>query len=466
MKRGWKLVHIVPIVLIVMLLSACKGGAERNELTNYIGKSVSTFERKSGIDLSELSSGVYQKEGVIQVMTSGKEVSAVTLLEKAEKYKVFGVTIGMKKEEADGLLVDSFGTEIAKKFSADQSTVTYSYLKDENELYITYDSSQETVLEISYYKSAAPKQKEDDVSVSSGNLMVSIGDTRVYYNEAMVYLKLAQEKYEKEYGKGVWQADILGNGNTFGSMLKEEVIHQLTELKIIKAEALKKEINLTEEELAEAASYAKDHFESLAQEEIDQYLITKELLTEVYSDNLLASKMFEMETINVDNNVSEEAAKQITVQDIVVYSSHFDLKGNKVTLSEEEKADAYEKIQNLAEQAKETTDFLTFAEANSEADTIEYTFGKGEAPKEYGDVFEQAALQLKTGEVSDIIVTENGWHIIYCVSDYNEDATIQVKERIIGERRNEMFMEIFSEWSEDYDVVINEEAWNKISFED
>ena len=186
----------------------------------------------------------------------------------------------------------------------------------------------------------------------------------------------------------------------------------------------------------------------------------------MYADNLLASKMFEMETINVDNNVSEEAAKQITVQDIVVYSSHFDLKGNKVTLSEEEKADAYEKIQNLAGQAKETTDFLALAEANSEADTIEYTFGKGEAPKEYGDVFEQAALQLKTGEVSDIIATENGWHIIYCVSDYNEDATIQVKERIIGERRNEMFMDIFSEWSEDYDVVINEEAWNKISFND
>lgn len=449
-----------------MLLSACKGGTERNELTNYIGKSVSTFERKSGIDLSELSSGVYQKEEVIQVMTSGKEVSAITLLEKAEKYKVFGVTIGMKKEEADGLLVDNVGTEIAKKFNADQSTVTYSYLKNDNELYITYNSEQETVIEISYYKSAAPKQEEDDTSVSSGNLMVSIGDTRVYYNEAMVYLRLAQEKYEKEYGKGIWQADILGNGNTFGSMLKEEVIHQLTELKIIKAEALKKEIILTEEELAEAASYAKDHFESLSQEEIDQYLITKELLAQVYADNLLASKLFEMETINVDNNVPEAAAKQITVQDIVVYSSHFDLKGNKVTLSEEEKADAYEKIQNLAEQVKETTDFLSLAETNSEADIIEYTFGKGEAPKEYGDVFEQAAFQLKTGEVSDIIETENGWHIIYCVSDYNEDATIQVKERIIGERRNEMFMEIFSEWSEDYDVVINEEAWNKISFED
>lgn len=466
MKKGWKLIQMVSIVLIVMLLSACKGSTERNELTNYIGKSVSTFERKSGIDLNELSSGVYQKEDVLQVMTSGKEVSAVTLLGKAEKYKVFGVTIGMKKEEADSLLVDNFGTEIAKKFGTDQSTVTYSYLKNENELYITYDSAQETVIEISYYKSAAPKQEEDDTSVSSGNLMASIGDTRVYYNEVMVYLKLAQEKYEKEYGKGIWQADILGNGNTFGSMLKEEVIHQLTELKIIKAEALKKEINLTEEELAEAASYAKDHFESLKQEEIDQYLITKELLTQVYADNLLASKMFEMETINVDNNVTEEAAKQITVLDIVVYSSHIDLKGNKVTLSEEEKADAYEKIQNLAGQAKETTDFLALAEANSEADTIEYTFGKGEAPKEYGDVFEQAAFQLKTGEVSDIIATENGWHIIYCVSDYNEDATIQVKERIIGERRNEMFMDIFSEWSEDYDVVINEEAWNKISFED
>jgi foldase protein PrsA len=451
-----------------MLLSACRVGAERYELTNYMGKSISSFERKSGAELTKQSNGVYLMEEVIQVLITEKDVSAITLLKNADKYSVFGVMIGMKKQEADQLLKDTFGAEIAKTINTDKNTITYSYLKKDKELYISYDLDQEMVAELSYYKVAntAPQEEVDEEPSNSGELMLVVGDTRVYYNEAMVYLKAAQDKYETDYGKDIWEADILDNGETFGNMIKREVINQITELKIIRAEAGKQEdeVTLAEEELAEAASYAKEHYEGLSQEDISRYLITQELLQQVYADNLLANKMFETLTINVDTEVPDEVAKQITVQDIVVYNTEFDAEGKQIALSEEEKAVAFEKIQNLLQQAKDTEDFNALAEANSEAETTEYTFGKGQAPKEYGDVFEETAFRLKTGEVSDIIATDYGWHILYCVSDYNDDATIQVKESIIDERRNEMFSELYSEWTKKYDVVVNDEAWNKITF--
>ncbi|MDD3240837.1 MAG: peptidylprolyl isomerase, partial [Lachnospira sp.] len=112
-----------------------------------------------------------------------------------------------------------------------------------------------------------------------------------------------------------------------------------------------------------------------------------------------------------------------------------------------------------------TDDFYSLAESNSEADTIEYTFGRSQGPKEYNSSFEQAAFTLKTGQVSGIITTDYGWHILYCVSDFNEDATIQVKESIIEERRNELFAELYTEWSSKYDVVINSEAWESVLFD-
>jgi foldase protein PrsA len=366
----------------------------------------------------------------------------------------------------DALLEESFGKEIAKTINSEKNVVTYTYLKNDKELYISYDVDKETVTELSYYvvDNSEKQDTEAQEQANSGELMAMIGDSKVYYNEAMVYLKSAQQKYEKDYGNSIWSADILGNGETFGNMIKDEVMNQITELKIICAEAAKEGITLSEEELSDANSYAKEHFDGLKAEDIDRYLITEELLRKIYAENLLAEKVFETKTINVDTEVSDQDAKQITVQQILIYSVEYDADGKKIDLSAEEKADAYEKVQNLLEQAKTTDDFHSLAEANSEADTIEYTFGRGEGPKDYSAAFEKAAFTLKTGQVSDIISTDYGWHILYCVSDNNEDATIQKKEEIIDKRRSEMFADLYTEWSKEYDVIVNSEAWKAIPF--
>jgi foldase protein PrsA len=248
-------------------------------------------------------------------------------------------------------------------------------------------------------------------------------------------------------------------------MIKEEVINQITELKIIGAQAAKEGITLSEEELADANAYAKEHFEGLTSEDIDKYLITEELLRQIYADNLLAEKTFEHFTINVDNKVSDLDSKQIKIQQILINSVSYDSEGKPIELSAEDKSAAFEKVKTLLEQAKTTEDFRSLAEANSEAETIEYTFGRGEGPEEYSESFEQAAFTLKTGQVSDIITTDYGWHILYCVSDYDEDATTQRKEEIISQRRSELFAKLYEEWTANYDVVVNSEAWNTISFE-
>lgn len=452
---------------MMVMFTACRAGAQRYELSNFIGKSVSSFEKKSGLKLVKQENGIYLAEGIAQVMVPEKEVTSVTLLENAGEYTVFGVKIGMTKTETDQLLYDSFGKEVTKTINSDNNSVTYSYLKSEKELYISYNIDSNTVIGLSYYKVEASDQKDSEQEpVNAGELVAMVGDTKVYYNEAMVYLKSAQENYENSYGKGIWNADILGNGETFGKMLKSEVINQITELKIIRSEAEKMGITLTEEEQAEADSYAKEHYDGLTQEDKDKYLVTEEVLRQVYADNLLANKVFENKTINVDTNVSDQDAKQITVQDILIYSTDFDEKGNKVPFTAEEKEAAYEKVQSLYEQAKTTDDFYSLAEANTQADSIEYTFGKGGAPKDFSPVFEQACFNLKTGQISEIISTDYGWNIIYCVSDFNDDATIQVKESIIEQRRNDIFSQLYSEWSKEYDVVINNEVWDTISFED
>ena len=465
MRNSRKIINLFVVLILMLTLAACRVGAESYELTNYMGKPVATFAKKSGTKLDEQSNGVYVMKDVVQIMAADDKVNSVTLLKNADKYTVYGIEIGMSKEDADLKLAAAFGKETASAINSDKNSITYSYLKNDKELHLSCDIDTETVVELSYYITEGKQEEEDTKEPeNAGQLIAIIGKTRVYYNEVMVYLKSIQESYEADYGKGIWEADILGNGSTFGNMIKDEVMNQITELKIIRAEAEKLGVVLAEEELAEAKSYAREHYDGLTQEDRQRYLITEELLQQVYADNLLADKVFENLTINVDTNVPDEEAKQITVQDILIYSVSFDEEGNKVELSTKEKEDAYEKVKNLLEKAKETEDFYALAESNSKAEKIEYTFGKGQGPKGYSAAFEQAAFSLSTGQVSNIITTDYGWHIIYCVTDFNEDATIQVKENIIEERRNRMFSELYTEWSAEYDIVINHEAWGAVTF--
>ncbi len=454
------------ILMMIILLPACQTKAERYELTNYMGKSISSFERKSDTKLQTQSNGVYVMQNVVQVIAPKKKVNSITLLKNAGKYTIFGVSIGMGKSAADKVLSETFGKEVMKTTDEAKNAINYSYLKKEKQLYISYDKDKETVTELSYYTISASEEKaaEEKEASNSGQMMLSVGKTKVYYNEAMVYLKSVQNNYENEYGNGIWGVNLLSNGETFGKMIKDEVVDQIVELKILKAEAEKQNITLSEEEKADAASFARVHFKKITEEDKKRYLITEELLQQVYEDNLLANKMFENLTINVDTNVPEEKAKQITVQDIYIQNYSLNSEGKQVALSEEDKKEAYEKVKTLYKQAKKTEDFKTLAESNSEAKTTEYTFGKNQAPEEYGEVFEKTAFSLKTGEISSIITTDNGWHILYCVSDFNEDATTQVKERIINDRRNDMFKQLYEKWSADYDVIVNNEAWNTISF--
>lgn len=465
MYSMWKKAGIfLLILLIVPFLSGCGIDESSYELTNYKGKSVKTFERKTKTDLTKESNGVYKIDGVLQFIAPEGNIISVTVLGGAKNYKIYGVQIGMNKAEAEQKLKDIYGEETDQTIESDKNAVTCTYKNDESELFISYNINTNLVTEMSYYYNKSDNKHEtENGEINAGELIAIIGDTKVYYNEVMVYLKSVQQNYETDYGNGIWSADIFGDGKTFGDHIKDEVLKQITEIKIILDKAEELGISLTDEEKADADAYAAEHFAGLSDDDIDRYLVTPELLEKVYEENMLAEKVFETLTIDVDTNVPDEEARQITVQHILIYSTKLNDDGKRVPLSAEEKEEAYEKIKSLLERARNGEDFYSLAEANSEDDQIEYTFGRGSGPEEFSDTFEQAAFNLNTGDISNIITTDYGWHIIYCVTDYNEDATTQVKEKIIDERRTELFADLYEQWSADCDVIINSEAWNAIS---
>jgi len=101
---------------------------------------------------------------------------------------------------------------------------------------------------------------------------------------------------------------------------------------------------------------------------------------------------------------------------------------------EEAKAKAKAKAQHLLKQIKEGADFATLAKANSGCPSATRGGDLGLFPKgQMVKSFDEAAFKLKVGQVSDIVETQYGYHIIKVTDrrDAGVETFEQARDRII-----------------------------------
>ena len=95
---------------------------------------------------------------------------------------------------------------------------------------------------------------------------------------------------------------------------------------------------------------------------------------------------------------------------------------------------------------------------NEDSQSI-YSFGKGDME----EAFETAAYNLDTDEVSGVVETQYGYHIIKCLSTFDEMETNANKQKILTQRKNEAFNEAYQEYVLGLSKYINEESFEDIS---
>lgn len=279
--------------------------------------------------------------------------------------------------------------------------------------------------------------------------------------EAMLYLTCEKNLYENSYGSEIWSRN-LAEGMTLMDYVKDTVKERLAQVSALNQLAKSRDISLNKNEKRQVEKAAEAFFNGLTQEEIDYMDVNLKSVTEAYQKYALAEKVYEELTKNVNPNISDADALVIKVQSIYVATYSVDGQGNRTDYSKAERKAAKEKIQGLLEDVKKDgSDFAEIASKNSDAEQVEYVFGKGEMVEE----FEQAAFALKEDQISKVVTTDSGYYIIKCIEDYMIMETQENKERLISEAKDQAFKEIYKPYLESVSSEFNDKLWDSIVFE-
>lgn len=275
--------------------------------------------------------------------------------------------------------------------------------------------------------------------------------------EVLVYLTNTQTKYESVYGDEIW--NITSNGVSMQDAVKDNVIADISQIKAMNILAKKNNCELSEEDMERVKETASDYYASLSRDEIEYMHVTEDVLVKMYSEYALSNKIYQQIIKDINPEISDDEARTITVQHILIKTYDTDEKGQKVELSLDEKNRAFENAKHILRMAKDGEhDFEELALQYSEGETTEISFGKGEMDP----LFEQAAFNLGKDEISEIITTEYGYHILKCVTTFNKGETDGNKTRIADKQRQKVFGENYDEFASTLLTYLNEELWDSI----
>ena len=288
------------------------------------------------------------------------------------------------------------------------------------------------------------------------NEIFRIGDEICTTPEIMVFLTTTQSEYETVYGEKIW-ASL--NGVSLEDNVKEKVLEKAAQIKSTYLLAKDKGLELSEQEKNFARAAAKDYLGQMSTAQREKLNLTEDLVSKLYEEYALANKVYVEITSDVNPEISDDEARIITIQNILIKTGNRDAEGNWVEFPTAQKNEAYEKAMKVWSEATEgKKNFEELASRYSEDSVVTYSFGKGEIDS----ALEEAAFRLETDEISTVVESANGYHVIKCINTFDIEETQANKKKILAERRNEAFGREYDSFVETLVKKLNDSAWEEV----
>ena len=272
------------------------------------------------------------------------------------------------------------------------------------------------------------------------NQIFSINGTKCTKEEALLYLCNYQNIYGYEYGVNLWEYDYSGaeGAGSLEEYVKDVTLSELANVMCMEQMAKMQNISLTDEELELVEKATDEYYASLNKKELSYMEIDKNQLKSFYQKYAIAQKLYNTLTQGINEEVSDDEARVIVIQQIFVKSQ--------------------DKAKQVQQKFANGEKFDSVASTYNEADVIETNLARGTYPKEVDDV----VFRLDDGEESGMITTDEGYYFIKCLNKFDRELTEANKENIIVKRKKEQFDDKFVEFIETSEFELNESVWESI----
>ena len=267
----------------------------------------------------------------------------------------------------------------------------------------------------------------------------SANDEKCSLKEAKLYLCNYRNIYGNAYGMDLWTHQSLQED--LESYVKDVTIAELARIFCMDqlAEARVFALDETECQLVQLA--AEQYYTSLNEAETEYMGVKLSDVEKAYEHYALAMKLYQTLTEGVNEEVSDDEARVIRVQQIYVP----DLETANI----------------VAEKLSQGEDFAAVAATYNRKVSVEVTVARGDYPEEV----ELVAFNLDNEQASGMITADDGYYFVRCLNHYEEELSEQNKSTILMLREKEQFEDSYEEFVAGTLFEMNDELWAEITFE-
>ena len=266
------------------------------------------------------------------------------------------------------------------------------------------------------------------------------GDTSGFPDaQAMLIITTEANRYRTVYTDQSWQVQV-GEEESFQLYLLEQIRTFLKEVKTMNLLADERGIQLTGQEKEQLRQLSSEFYQSLTEADRECIGASEEDVYAMYEAYHRANRLVDEVTKNVDLEISDSEARVMKIQELCL----------------ETEESAQEAFQQLSE---EGTNFSSVARAIREEGYKEESVGRGERSAAY----EAAVFSLEDGQLSQPFADGDSWYLVKCVDSYDEDATLERKERLALQRKNQAFRRIYDTFAGEHPVEIQGSIWENVN---
>lgn len=312
---------------------------------------------------------------------------------------------------------------------------------------------------------------------SNGGYVATVNGEGIPLEYYKIYATWTRLGYESSYGftSSTWETEMEDNTSssssdssdtsgksssssksTYWDTFKSQILQSMEQSEVIYQKAKEVEVEPTEKEVKKQVESFKEEIDSndTTKEQAEKagftdefltYIFTRELANSAYQEYFNEHTKVDDATLKSEYESNTKAYNTVTASHILISTQDSD--GNE--LSEKKKAEAKKKAEEVLQKAKDGEDFAKLAKKYSDDSSNAENGGElgSFTYQEMVEEFSEAAFKLDKGEISDIVETTYGYHIIKVTDkkDTFKAAKDSVKTAVLSNKYSEEIQNLVSD---------------------